>query len=201
MSLHEYAIVNHSRATVGRWIGVSAAFAAPIVVKLLAYTFSLPFMPDDFSRIAVSSGVIYFAFYWVFNRYGWRVLDKFLKTPNLSGVWLVDGKTINEAGEVTYAWKAKLTIIQNWDKIAIASKTETSGSDSETASIKLLPDGGTKLSYSYQNHPRVGEKELQKHQGFCELVFDQNLKIASGRYFNSSGRSTSGSMDLKKEIA
>jgi hypothetical protein len=91
-------------------------------------------------------------------------------------------------------------------RLILAAKIRASGritqervfadSYSETASVLLKHDGAAKLSYSYQNHPKAGEPELQKHQGFCELTFDEARSSAEGHYFNSLGRYSFGRMQL-----
>jgi SMODS-associating 2TM, beta-strand rich effector domain len=199
MSLHEYSIIGHQRASIGRWIGVASIVISPVIAGLLQQVAYFSFVPVGIAGMSISAGLIYLGLYWTFNKYGWRWLDKLLKIPCIDGVWDVDGATLDEAGNTKYSWKAKLTITQDWDKISVSIKTEQSGSDSETASVLMRPNGEVKLSYSYQNHPRIGEVELQKHQGFCELTFDPEINTASGRYFNSSGRLTFGRMNLKKE--
>ena len=151
--------------------------------------------------IAAIAGLVYAALYWGFNRYGWRWLDKLLGIPNLGGSWTVTGQSLTLEGEIKFDWSGTLTITQKWDRIAIELKTAQSGSFSETASVLLKHDGAAKLSYSYQNHPRAGEPELQKHQGFCELTFDIDRSRAEGHYFNSLGRYSFGRMTLTRAAA
>lgn len=82
--------------------------------------------------------------------------------------------------------------------MAIELHNGPSSSYSEIASILVKHNNEAKLSYSYQNHPDAGEADLQKHQGFCELVFDPTCRSAKGHYFNSLGRYTYGRLTLKK---
>lgn len=59
-------------------------------------------------------------------------LGKFLCVPNLAGRWNVEGHTRSEGGK---PWEGELRIVQSWDKVRIHLKTQSSHSDSVTASI------------------------------------------------------------------
>lgn len=195
MTLHEYAITGHNRSDIGRWLGIASVLLAPLITNALI---SLGLAYGTLTTFTVSSGLVYITIYWLFNSYGWICLDRFLHIPNLSGTWNVLGATKNLDGTTRFEWQGELVISQKWDRIAIELRTGTSSSYSETASLLLKHDGNAKLSYSYQNHPRSGEAELQKHQGFCELIFDHSCQNAEGHYFNSLGRYTFGHMLLTK---
>lgn len=201
MTPHEYSIIGHKRSEIGRWLGVASVVLAPVMTYFIVWISQLPFLMGSqgkLSAFTVSTGIIYLVLYWVFNRYGWIWLDKILNIPNLSGRWQVNGITLNQDGTARFNWNGELIISQKWDSIAIELKTSQSASYSETASLLVKHDNETKLSYSYQNHPRSGEAELQKHQGFCELIFNSSLKKADGHYFNTLGRYTFGRMELTK---
>lgn len=202
MISHEYAVIGHKRSEIGRWLGLLAVFLAPVATMIVTWLSKSPFLTGSVQAkmgvFTVSTGIIYAALYWLFNRYGWLLLDKLLGIPVLEGKWKVSGQTLDLDSNVRFEWSGVLTITQRWDRIALELKTEKSSSYSETASILLKDDGEAKLSYSYQNHPRVGVPELQKHQGFCELIFDEKQTLAEGHYFNSMGRITFGRMNLQK---
>lgn len=201
MTPHEYSIIGHKRSEIGRWLGVASVVLAPVMTYFIIWISQLPFLMGSqgkLSAFTVSTGIIYLVLYWVFNRYGWIWLDKILNIPNLSGRWQVNGTTLNQDGTVRFNWNGELIISQKWDCIAIELKTGQSSSYSETASLLVKHDNEVKLSYSYQNHPRSGEAELQKHQGFCELIFNTSLNKVEGHYFNTLGRYTFGRMELTK---
>lgn len=202
MNLHEYTIIGHNRSEIGRWMGALSIIAAPLITQGLLWLSQLPFLTsiihEKIAIFTISTGSVYLCLYWLFNKYGWQLLDSCLHIPNLNGKWQLTGLTKSLDGTTSHEWKGELTITQKWDRIAIELKTGQSSSYSETASILVKHDGECKLSYSYQNHPHVGEPELQKHQGFCELIFDVSGKKAEGHYFNSLGRYTFGQMKLTK---
>jgi hypothetical protein len=193
MTHHEYTIIGHPRAVVGRNIGTAAALIAPLLAS-----WALELTKSTVAAVTITSGLVYGGLYWIFNKVLWRYGGKLLKAPDLSGEWEVVGRTLQEDGSAKYNWNALITIVQDWDKICISLKTSRSSSYSETASIFVLPTGEVKLSYGYQNHPQPGQGELQKHQGACELTFDKGLISAEGHYFNTLGRVTVGKMTLTK---
>ncbi|MGZ8220888.1 MAG: Cap15 family cyclic dinucleotide receptor domain-containing protein [Methylobacter sp.] len=202
MVLHDYAIIGHKRSEIGRWLGIASLLLAPIITHVIIWLSKIPFLVDsiqgNLTTFTLSTGIVYLFLYWSFNHYGWRLLDRILNIPDLNGRWVVRGVTKNQDGTNRFEWEGEMVISQKWDRIAIELKTKQSGSYSETASVLVKHDGESKLSYSYQNHPRSGEVELQKHQGFCELIFDVSRQKAEGHYFNSLGRYTFGYMILTK---
>lgn len=202
MTPHEYAVIGHKRSEIGRWLGAASVVLAPLLTGIVTWLSQWSVLTDSVQAkmltFTLSTGIVYALLYWLFNRYGWRLLDIVLGIPVLSGRWTVTGQSLDLDNKVRFDWTGSLTISQKWDRIAIELKTPQSGSHSETASVLLKHDGDAKLSYSYQNHPRIGEPELQKHQGFCELIFDTKRQTAEGHYFNSMGRITFGRMTLEK---
>jgi len=202
MTPHEYAVIGHRRSEVGRWIGLASIAAAPLITYPLTLASQLPFLADSLkSKLAtftVSTGLIYLGIFWFFNRYGWRWLDKLLGVPNLSGKWKARGVTLGGNGDEPTEWEREITITQTWDRMAVELNTGDSASFSESASIIIKHNNEAKLSYSYLNHPKPGKPELQKHQGFCELVFDAERRTAQGHYFNCLGRNSHGTLTLEK---
>lgn len=202
MTPHEYAIIGHKRSEIGRWLGATSVVLAPFITAAVTWLGQTPILTSSvqgkLATFTISTGLVYLGIYWFFNRYVWRWLDSILQIPDLTGRWQVAGATINQDGSTSFNWQGELIVSQKWDRIAIELKTGQSSSYSETASLLVKHDGESKLSYSYQNHPRSGEVELQKHQGFCELIFDASRKTAEGHYFNSLGRYTFGRMTLTK---
>jgi hypothetical protein len=71
-------------------------------------------------------------------------------------------------------------------------------SQSKAASIIHEKQIGYRLLYSYQNIPRSGEP-MNPHIGYAEVLFDEDLQIAEGEYFNNKGRVTYGRLKLVRE--
>lgn len=196
---HEYTIIGHTRSSIGRWLGLIAIVLAPVVTSGVAIAMQWAHLTGlQAGALTVSTGLMYVGLHWAFNRLVWGWMTPWTKGPDLSGTWEVDGTTYKPEGTPTYHWKATITIVQTWETISVLLETQQSSSYSETASVKLLPGGKTKLTYTYQNTPRQAEPELKKHEGCCMLTFDKDRRTATGDYFNSFGRGTVGRMTLKK---
>jgi hypothetical protein len=209
MALHDYSIIGHRRSDIGRWLGAASVVIAPLLAWLIAWALRVvahwPVLSSSIegkmAAFTVSAGTIYGILYLIFNRWGWgwRFLDFVLRVPDLRGEWAVQGESLDLNNQIRFPWQGTLTISQRWDTIAVELKTAQSSSYSETASILIEPNGQAKLSYSYQNHPKIGEAELAKHQGFCELIFEKERTSAEGHYFNSLGRYSFGRLRLRKK--
>lgn len=198
INMHDYAIFNHNRISVGRWLGVISIIVSGGIAQLLSSLYSWTGI-EAFTKASISTAAIYFLLHFLVNKFIWK---KFLDIPNLEGVWKVEGKTLNEDSSVKYNWNAEISIEQTWEQIAIHLKTDKSKSYSYTATIQKVNGAGTwLLSYSYGNEPNLEQcHELNAHKGYCQIEFDSKLKTAKASYFNSNTRRTFGIMDLNKEV-
>ena len=198
-TMHDYASFDHNRAIVGRWLGVSSLILAGGFSNLIIWLKDLTGL-EYFFQASLTTGVIYAGLHFIFNKFIWKV--KLFKIPDLNGIFVIEGQTLDENGEAKYHWPAKLDIEQSWEKIAIRLETKSSESFSYTATLAKLAgtSGGWRLSYSYSNTPHMQfSHELNGHKGFCEVIFSADLKTARANYFNSNGRRTFGIMNLKRE--
>lgn len=197
--MHDYAIFNHNRASIGRWLGVIALMLSGAITQCLVYVYSLT-QVEAIAHTTITIGAIYFGLHWIFNNVVWKKISQF-GIPNLNGKWEVQGKTLNEDGTTKFDWDGIIGIEQTWEKIAIHQQTETSQSHSYTATIEKINGlGGWLLSYSYGNDPYLEQQhELQSHKGYCQIQFDKKLKTARANYFNRQGRQTYGTMQLDKK--
>lgn len=92
---HEYSILGHSRANLGRHLATVAAaaagFSALFVPGFLAILERLGFIEKvpDVLLWPLTAGVFYLAVHWLFDRYLWRWkwTAKVCGLPNLSGKW------------------------------------------------------------------------------------------------------------------
>lgn len=206
--MHDYAIFNHSRANIGRYLGIgSMVFSSALTSGLVAvwsWTGN-----SIFAGAAVTAGIVYLGLHWLFSQVMWKI--RWFKIPDIKGVWLVKGESLREGEDqmnhednVRFHWTGVLDISQEWEKISITQETQRSTSVSYTATLQKCTKttGGSILHYSYKNFPKTGEHhELNSHGGYCEIVFDEAAKTATGSYFNSDGRRTFGKMYLTKKEA
>lgn len=198
--MHNYAIINHNRANIGRWIGL-ASLAISFAISFLLLKLSMLSESNILTSFTVSSGAIYFCLYLFFNKILWKKILK--KLPNIHGTWLINGDTLDHDGNITHSWSGNLDIEQTWDEIAIILKTDDSSSQSYTATLRKEPGskGGWILYYSYTNEPSINRQNtLSAHKGFCEINFNENNKSAMGSYFNNFGRYTFGKISLNREV-
>ena len=196
--MHDYAIFGHSRASIGRWLGVGSIILTGAISSLLVWLYQITEI-EAFATAVVTPAIIYFILHYCFDKFAWKV--PFFKIPNISGVWSVKGETLNEDGSIKYAWDAEIDIEQTWEKISITLKTSQSSSESYTATLGKKPGtkGGWILHYSYTNNPDSNQfHELNSHKGYCELVFNNELREGEAAYFNSNGRRTFGKMLIRK---
>lgn len=199
--MHNYAIFGHDRAGIGRWLGFSSIVIAGGIAQLLAWANSLTGL-DAFTKATITTGLIYFALHWAFNKWAWRI--PFFEIPNLSGTWDLEGKTLSENGDTKFHWEGRIGIEQNWKEILVHLQTKNSQSKSYTATIAKRhgPTGGWLLTYSYKNEPEIEQShELNSHKGYCEIELDPKLTSGKASYFNSGGRRTFGIMNLRKKIS
>lgn len=196
--MHDYAVFGHDRAMIGRWLGVASIAVAGGISQLLAWTTNLTGV-DAFTRATITTGAIYFALHWAFNKWAWKI--PYLEIPDLNGIWALQGQTLNEDGSTRFDWEGEIGIEQNWKAISVHLKTKNSQSLSYTATLSKRhgPTGGWLLSYSYRNEPELERShELNSHKGYCEVEIDKSLSTARASYFNSGGRRTFGTMTLRK---
>jgi hypothetical protein len=193
--MHEYSIINHDRASIGKWLGIIALVLASIVSDLIGKAYSFTGF-ELLGKVTVTIAAIYFGLHWLFNNYLW----KYLTIPDISGQWDIKGNTLDLEGNTIYEWKGILSIEQKWDKIAIHFKTEQSEGVSYMATL-LKKDGANtwSLKYSYANDPHTKfAHALTAHKGCSEIDFLGDLSYGEGFYFNSNERHTFGTIQLKR---
>ena len=196
--MHDSAIINHNRASVGRWLGVASLLLSYLISLGLLKLAKISFF-ESFANFTISIGMLYLLIYYLFNKFLWKI--PLFKLPNIQGIWFINGKTIDQNGQTLYEWSGKLDIEQTWDKIAIILKTDQSESKSYTATLRKEPGNQDEwtLYYSYDNTPHIDQQcNLLSHKGYCEITFNKANKTAKGSYFNNFGRYTFGKLNLRK---
>lgn len=204
MTEHEYSVIGHSRANIGRYLSLfSAALASAFTVvgALWLQLSTYLGLPAWASVVAVpiSGGVFYALAHGVFNKWCWKYFFRLVGLPNIGGQWTCHGQTFDGEGNVSAEWAADVWITQSWEKIRVSLRTTQSSSSS--ASAALIPEGGGRwmLMYSYRNEPRAGET-INPHLGYCEMSFEPGYQRAEGDYFTARGRGTQGRMILKRKV-
>ncbi|NIF70514.1 hypothetical protein F3J16_10005 [Burkholderia sp. Ap-962] len=211
MADHEYSILNHDRGQVFHWIGAAisvaaawyAAAAGVLGIFLEKY---FPSLPNSLPK-ALDSALAFVVLYYVFNRWVWRwfFCKMIFKFHDISGTWEVQGTTLGPSENLAPTgaprpWKGEMKIKQQWTKISVRLETGNSESFSKSAALQD-DDGKAQLMYAYGNSPNVrarAQASLQNHVGYCELIFSEDGKTATGFYFNNMGRVTHGEMQLTK---
>ena len=196
--MHDYAVFEHNRATIGRWLGIISILISGGISQMLIKMYNLTGW-EAFTKATITTGIIYFILHWLFNKFVWKL--PIFQIPNLSGKWKVIGKTLNGDGTIRYEWNANIGIEQTWEKIIINLKTKNSQSYSQTATLEKQHGlGGWLLSYSYKNEPYTEQvHELNSHKGYCQIEFNKEISKGNASYFNNNGRRTFGIMKLEKE--
>jgi len=152
----------------------------------------------------ISAMTLFTALYFAFEHAAWKwpIARHFLLVPDLNGVWRCEGKTLFKNGAPQeYTWSARITIRQSWSKITVITKTAQSSSQSIAASVFREPGNGFRLIYHYDNKPDLGERDLARHCGLCNLLFREDIGGADGEYFTDKDRMTAGTMRLTREGA
>lgn len=198
--MHEYSVIGHPRETVIFWIAFVAIVVGPTSISL--FEAAATSLTGQVVSITFAVSAIFSTVYFVFNKWLWKLVlfGKVFSFPNLNGSWTCRGKTLGNDGSTKHEWNGTVVIEQKWDKILISMKTDqsTSRSLSVTCGIKHIPGMGYQLTYHYENTPAINQPELKKHEGFCTLIFDEDLCSAHGHYFNDPSRFTFGEIHLKQ---
>lgn len=199
--VHEYSVIGHPRERIIFAVAFVSIVFGPIAIAAFEGVYSS--LTGQVISLTVTVTSIFSFLYFTFNKWIWKIsiFEKAFSFPNLNGSWSCSGETLDSNGSVVYEWLGRVCIQQSWDKmlITLTTKNSQSRSLSVVGSVRHIPTVGYKLSYSYDNSPNIGESQLSKHEGFCELIFCDDTRTASGHYFNGPNRFTFGRMSLTRE--
>lgn len=196
MTMHNYATnspIRHKLIFLIAFIAVVCAGALGVALSWANQAWGLQFS-------SLSSMAIFGILFFVFDKWLWRFsfLRSVLLVPDLNGTWACVGRTLIKGGEdVDLKWEAEVVIIQSWSRILVTLKAKDSTSQSVAASLYSCPGAGFRLIYHYDNSPYAERRELQRHFGLCDLMFDEVVATAQGQYFTDRDRQTVGAMTLK----
>lgn len=203
---HEYSLIGHNRATVGRYLWATAVLlgaagiAATHYVAAAAQSAGLTSITSKALAFPVGAGSIYGIAYLIFNNWIWKIgiVSQLFGLPDLTGKWICKGETVG--GDHLGPWSGEITISQTWDKIWVYLVTDKSKSSSVSASIIKEPGVGFILMYSYKNEIDINAGDMHSHVGYCEIALDQKAETGKGEYFNSKGRTSFGTMKISKLV-
>lgn len=206
MAAHEYSVVGHNRSKIGMIISVISGIVAGAVTAVAGFVSvflsDMGFTIPEIIMWPITGAVVFGILFLLFDNVFWKHirLRGIVGVPDISGTWMIEGKSFNLNTDDEYPWTGTIEITQCYEKITLFLKTKLSSAHSITAAIINEGNAGYKLIYSYRNQPKPGEVELQSHLGHCEILFAPNCATAEGQYFNGLGRATHGTMKLTKEI-
>ncbi|MGB6127452.1 MAG: hypothetical protein WBG30_01765 [Psychrilyobacter sp.] len=200
--MHKYTVKGHPRVKIIICITIFAGIISSFIneqIQVISNNFN---MTITYSISVLTCSTLLYIF---FSKVVWK--NKFFrylfKYPNFNGEWIINGRSFNEKLNKEFKWEGKLIITQTWDEILIILRTKSSSSDSRSTlgNIEHIKGHGYKLTYEYNNNPNMcAEKDMRKHEGKCDLIFNENFLEAKGNYFNNNrDRSTNGELILTKE--
>ena len=197
--MHDYSIHSHPKAKIFFVLSFIAISVTPQLNSYLSHAWT--FLQDrNWVSGAVTAIPVLAVFGLVnllFEKYLWKVkpFRRIFLVPDLNGHWKCHGNTHIKDGQVVdWKWAGEVEIRQSWSRMTITFRGQNSSSKSVAASISQVGAGDYRLIYNYQNDPKVGEIELQKHGGAAEMVFPESCESAEGSYFTDQHRLTVGAM-------
>lgn len=193
--MHKYTIKDSNRTKIIRWGAILAVAISAYSTKLAAQL--------EIKTVAIGAITIAGIIDLFINKYIWKIplINNFFACPNLNGNWKVEGISKNKDKQEEYTWSGTLTIKQDYSKILITLKTDTSNSLSKSiiGNIEYISGQGYELTYTYTNKPESAlVEDLKPHSGTCKLTFSESLTSATGAYYNEE-RETKGKMKLTKK--
>ena len=150
------------------------------------------------------------------NRYGFRLLHRFLDIPDLNGNYrgdLISSYHVDDLPQNPHITKwVEMTISQNLNGLSIRATFYDSFSDREKSStsinisddITAMGDGRYEIVYRYRSegkasHPHHDRHTLNNHEGLAVLLYSPADQTLEGHYYNNSKeRPSHGDMKLIK---
>lgn len=201
--MHVYSTDNRLRPKIIGFIGI-ASFLAIGAVNFLLQKFST-FAGLNFTFSAPSTGLMFAAFYLFFTKILWKssLVQKsgVVKVPELNGKWEGEiNSTYTEDGE-NEATEADLEITQNWRKVEVELRTESSKSRSKGATM-LTDHAKPILNYQYENEPDADTVDsMNIHRGTAELEYrkENGEEILEGNYYTGPNRKNQGTLRFERK--
>lgn len=203
--MHDYSIDNHPKEKILFGLAFIAITAAPILNDAvragLAAVEELSGIPAP-PVTAIPVFGLFIGLYQLFNQKLWKSgwIRKFLLVPDLNGEWVCKGETMLKNGEkADFQWEGKVVITQSWSKILVHLQTTTSSSKSVSASIFHDKGIGYRLQYLYESDPAASALNINKHDGFAEVLFSEDCSSGEGNYFTDHHRQTVGILRVTRK--
>lgn len=202
--MHDYSIDNHPKEKILFGLAFIAITAAPVLNDAvragLAAVGALSGIPAP-PVTAIPMFGLFIGLYQLFNQKLWKSgwIRKFLLVPDLNGEWVCQGETMLKNGEkADFQWEGKIVVTQSWSKILVHLQTKTSSSKSVSASIFHDKGVGYRLQYLYESDPTAAALDLNKHDGFAEILFSEDCRSGEGNYFTDQHRQTVGILSVTR---
>ncbi|WP_162900010.1 hypothetical protein [Halomonas sp. JS92-SW72] len=202
--MHDYSIDNHPKEKILFGLAFIAITAAPILNDAvragLAAVEALSGIPAP-PVTAIPVFGFFIGLYQLFNQKLWKIgwVRKFLLVPDLNGEWVCKGETMLKNGaKADFQWEGKIVVTQSWSKIRVHLQTKKSSSKSVSASIFHDKGVGYRLQYLYESDPTAAALDLNKHDGFAEILFSEDCLSGKGNYFTDQHRQTVGILSVTR---
>jgi len=208
--MHSYSVDSGSRLRIAIWIG---AISIVLVESTSPYLGLLaPMMPYGWHPSAPTVGVISGAIIYLFDRHLWATWPVrkigLVRVPNLSGTWsgtVFSSHQIEESDEKESenGVGVEVKIQQTWRKILVELETESSRSESVSASFTTSQIDPI-IGYQFENRPDVfSEDSMNPHRGSTELRFIEGQGAGErdqlvGEYYTGGDRGNHGKMVLSR---
>jgi hypothetical protein len=201
--MHEYTVKGHPREKIIFSIATISIFLSPYISELCNYIVN-----DTLNfnlSVAVSGSAIFGILYFAFGKVIWKtkLFASIFNYPNLNGEYEIEAISLLNPSGNEVNWKGVMKIQQSWDKLIITLKTEnsTSYSKSIVGAIRHVPSLHYELYYHYENIPGCSQNELDRHEGLCNVCFEEHLNSGEAYYFNNiKERKSYGTMKLKRRL-
>lgn len=183
------------------WLLVLAVITSPFMTSglnagLAYFEWKLPSVLESPSPLFIFGVLVL-----VFERWLWRIPGLrslgIVKTPDLNGTWT--GTLRSSHDELATEYPVTIAIDQEWLRMRVVFRTETSASHSTMAGVFVDDPLGTVLAYEYLNEPAPDTTDTMTiHRGTARLVLHEGEGQVSleGRYYTSEPRMMYGTIHV-----
>lgn len=195
--MHGYAIDSNERKMVPLYIAIVSVLLGLYIQSLIATNnIAVPWWIEVPSVFA-----LYGVLYALFDKYLWKYrvfrLVGIVKTPNLNGTW--KGTILSSYNNFKLPYSMNVKIIQNWTKMSILLKTNSSSSYSTIAGITTENPEKMMLTYQYVNEPNDNSPAtMHMHRGTAILDIEVDCNKLIGGCYSNRERQTYGRLIFER---